>query len=348
MRERERGCQRGGGDMRPFITTANSARDMDLIRQILGEETLSFIGWAYGSRLGAVYGTMFPQQLDRSVLDSSVHPDWDWQEQFATQAVAIRESVDAWARWTGERNSRFQLGHSAEEVLAQVEAVAAMLADFTPTATHRTLFDGRIGQLSPLRTNWDRLADSVAALRTAAAAGDVAECDRDLANTTWRPGRAAGGFRDAVLEAITCETPWPKSLEPYFQQMRKVREQCPYGFGVMRVQPWVGTFASFTPVEWPVSIVERDYPKGLVVQADHDPWDYKVGAIAMAQRLDHCLIEVVDSGAHEIYVLGGNQAVDQIVHAYLVRGELPADRVRCPGEAKPDVPADVLVAEPAN
>jgi hypothetical protein len=60
----------------------------------------------------------------------------------------------------------------------------------------------------------------------------------------------------------------------------------------------------------------------------------------MAERLGHPLILVTDSGAHEIYRLGGNPQVDALVDAYLVDGELPPARVECPGEARPSIPAD--------
>lgn len=346
MRERDQGCLRAGGDMRPFVNTRNNARDMDLIREVLGELVISFVGWAYGSRLGAAYGAMFPEHLDRSVLDSSVHPDWDWRQQFTSQAMATRENVDIWAEWTGARHSRFGLGPSGEQVLERVEEVAAALASLSPNRMHRTMFDGLIGTQSALRPRWAELAEHIAELGTAAKESDADGCLRMLSGQTrWRPGDAAGGLREAVLEAVTCETPWPQDLDVYYRDMREYRELCPYGFGVMRVQPWVGTFHTFTVSEPFVHIGRRGYPRGLVVQADHDPLDYHVGATAMAERLEACLVEVVDSGAHEIYALGGNREVDAIVNAYLVHGVLPADRVRCRGESRPDIPEDIRAAE---
>ncbi|URN14372.1 alpha/beta hydrolase [Streptomyces radiopugnans] len=78
----------------------------------------------------------------------------------------------------------------------------------------------------------------------------------------------------------------------------------------------------------------------LVVQADGDPLDHHEGATAMAERLGHRLVLVTDSGAHEIYGFGGNALVDEHVNRYLLEGVLPGGTVRCPGEPRPDVPAD--------
>ncbi|WP_460658590.1 alpha/beta fold hydrolase, partial [Kribbella italica] len=58
----------------PYITTANTARDMDRIREALGEQKISYFGGSYGSYLGAVYTTLFPNQSDRIVIDSVLGP----------------------------------------------------------------------------------------------------------------------------------------------------------------------------------------------------------------------------------------------------------------------------------
>jgi pimeloyl-ACP methyl ester carboxylesterase len=340
MRRREVGCATVGAGLREHVTTNNTARDLDRLRALLGEEKISFVGWAYGSLVAAVYGEMFPERLDRSVLDSCVHPDWDWQMQFSTQAQAIRDSVDVWAEWVAERHGTFGLGTSSGAVMATVEQIAAQLADCTYNALGRTLFDDLIGSRAPIRSSWAELAEKISYVGAAAATGGADECMQRVGDgRRWRPGEAAGGLREAVLEAVTSETPWPRDLEPYFAAMRIHRETYPYGFGVMRVMPWVGTFNTTPLVESRVSIGPRGYPPGLVVQSEGDPWDHRIGGVAMAERLDDVLIEVVDSGAHEIYAQAGNLPVDALVNDYLVDGVLPSATVQCPGEARPEVPA---------
>lgn len=341
MRERDQGCVRAGGTLRRHITTANNARDMNVIRVLLGEASISFVGWAYGTLLGAVYGSMFGAHLDRNVLDSSVHPDWDWRRQFATQALAVRENVDLWAEWTGRRDRFFGLGDDAGRVLETVEETAAALVSTGEGTALRTALDQVVGTLSAARGRWQELGSLIGELRKATAAADTERARELLAGQArWRPGTAAGGLRDAVLEAVTCETEWPTDLETYYRDMRDFRDRFPYGFGVMRAQPWVATFRTCTPTEPRPAVTRGDYPTGLVVQADGDPFDHWPGAVAMAERLGHPLVLVRDSGAHEIYRLGGNPQVDALVDAYLVDGELPPGRVTCSGESRPSVPAD--------
>ncbi|WP_232835294.1 alpha/beta fold hydrolase [Actinocorallia populi] len=344
MRERELGCQRAGGALRPHISTRNTARDMDAIREALGEEKLSFLGYAYGSYVGVVYGTMFPERLDRSLLDSCVHPGWTWRQQFLEQARAIRENVDKWAEWTARRNSRFGLGTSAGEVFAAVERVAAHL-DARPHGMHaRTSYDGIVGGLSTDRSAWEKLAGLVGALLEAADDGDTGKADALLADhsTGGWGARASEQTRQSVLEAVTLETEWPADLETYYADMRMCREHHPYGHGVLRAAPWVGAFRTFESPEPPTVPARDGYPVGLIVQADGDPLDQYEGGVAMAELLGHHLITVEQSGDHEVYVLSGaNPALEELVERYLVDGALPPARVSVPGaHPPPPVPED--------
>lgn len=351
MRARDAGCRRAaGGERRRHFSTRNTARDIDLVRRVLGESRIDMLGYAYGTLVVAVFGSMFPAALGRSVLDSTVHPGWDWQVQFRHQAVAIRENVDAWADWAGRRDRTFGLGRGAAAVLATVEDTASALLEVAAGSPGlRTAFDMVLGDAAAHRPGWDDLARLVGDVAAAARAGDGDTAAARLAGQRrWRPGTPAGELREAVLEAVTCETTWPTDLETYFADMRHFREHYPYGLGVMRVQPWVGAFGTFVPAE-PPTVLQRDgYPAGLVVQSDGDPLDHHAGGPAMAARLGHHLVRVVDSGAHEVYGRTGHADVDRIVEAYLLRGELPAGRcTEVPGEPRPAVPEDAALPDVA-
>ncbi|WP_406148998.1 alpha/beta fold hydrolase [Streptomyces sp. NBC_01012] len=342
MRLRELGCARAGGELRRHISTRNTVRDMDLIRAVLGEERINFVGYAYGAYVGAVYGSMFPERLDRSVLDSCVHPGWTWREQFLQQGDATRRNVERWAGWTAERHGHFGLGDTADAVLATVEQVVAGLDRVGDGPQVRTLLDGAVGTRSADRSQWAELGVLVGELRTAVDADDGEKARALLADQgTWRPSDSEGSLRTGVLEAITLEHDWPDDLEGYYRDMRDFRRRFPYGYGVLRAQPWVGAFRTFTAPEKPCAVERAGYPVGLVVQADGDPMDHYAGGVAMAERLGHRLITVEDSGEHEVYVLGGNRHVDGPVHRYLVDGDLPPEHLSVPGvAARPPVPAD--------
>ncbi|MFE5540627.1 alpha/beta fold hydrolase [Streptomyces sp. NPDC056519] len=90
-------CRQKAGDVLPHITTRNTARDMDTVRAVLGEEQISYLGASYGTYLGTVYTQMFPDRTDRVVLASGVGPAL--ARRGMQQALSER-SVPAFDRWT--------------------------------------------------------------------------------------------------------------------------------------------------------------------------------------------------------------------------------------------------------
>lgn len=333
-RAAEEACQRSAGGIRPFVNTVNTARDLDVVRAVLGEQKINYLGYSYGTYLGAVYGSLFPQRLDRSVLDSAVHPEWIWREQFLAQAVALRRNVEAWAEWVAQRDERFKLGSTAEAVLATVEVVAAALAQ-RPVGEHtRTDFDGAMGVGTRYRPLWADLADAVNKLRSAQSS--------EAALLMARSGRHE--LVSGVFSTVTCEVDWPTDLETYYEDMRVFRERYPYGFGVVRAAPTPCAFRTFTPSE-PKPVLKRDgYPVGVVIQAEGDTQTQYESGPAMATELGHNLVTVLDEGRHGIYG-AKNACVNRVVDRYLVDGILPPSSSTCPGDPRPNVDAAAPAGE---
>lgn len=88
-------CSRQFGDAVGRVGTANVARDMDAIRAALGFDKLSFLGYSYGTFLGALYADAFPQRSDRMVLDSVMDPKLTYPEVRHGQAQGLQASVTA-------------------------------------------------------------------------------------------------------------------------------------------------------------------------------------------------------------------------------------------------------------
>ncbi|NUT96098.1 MAG: alpha/beta fold hydrolase [Saccharothrix sp.] len=329
----EDACRRAAGGIRPYINTPNTARDMDLVRAVLKEEKLNYLGYSYGTYLGAVYGSLFPQRLDRSVLDSSVHPEWIWREQFRAQAVAYRRNVDLWAAWAAQHHDVLKLGATAQEVLTGLEALAASLAVKPVSGQTRTTFDAAVGVGARYRPLWAELAAVVQQL----AAGVSSESARVLAESV------RGELVPGVFSTVICEVDWPTDAQTYFEDMRIFRERYPYGFGVVRAAPTTCTYRSFTPPEPAVELKRTGYPVGVVVQAEGDTQTRYEGGPAMATQLGHQLLTVRDEGRHGIYG-GGNKCVDREVDHYLVDGVLPDSSSSCAGDPRPDPAAAVSAA----
>jgi pimeloyl-ACP methyl ester carboxylesterase len=93
-REQALTCQSALGESLGLFGTRNVARDMDVLRAVLGESRLDYFGVSYGTYLGAVYAELFPGRTDRMVLDSAMNPANDYERLRHDQAVAFYAAIE--------------------------------------------------------------------------------------------------------------------------------------------------------------------------------------------------------------------------------------------------------------
>jgi pimeloyl-ACP methyl ester carboxylesterase len=112
-------CARFQRAMLPFAGTANAARDMDVIRGALGESKLSYLGYSYGTYLGAVYTQMFPGRADRIVLDSAINPAHPGVAK-GINGPQREKALHEWAKFAAMHDSQFHMGSTPSQVVATV------------------------------------------------------------------------------------------------------------------------------------------------------------------------------------------------------------------------------------
>ncbi len=86
-------CAANSDGILPYITTVQSARDMDLLRAVLGDTSLNYLGFSYGTFLGATYASLFPEKVGRLVLDGAMDPSTPGSEVGLTQAKGFEQSL---------------------------------------------------------------------------------------------------------------------------------------------------------------------------------------------------------------------------------------------------------------
>ena len=157
-------CVAAFGDSLQHFSTVATARDMDLIRLAMGDPKISFIGISYGTYLGAVYATEYPDRVRAFVLDSAFEPTGDTiEQQYLTQLVGFEEAFTAWAE-NCEADDSCTFG--GDDVEGSWDALREQLDD-SPIANA----DGRAGTASVLETatiaalydqlTWSRLASAL-------------------------------------------------------------------------------------------------------------------------------------------------------------------------------------------
>ena len=93
------------------ITTANTARDIESARKQLGlGAKVDLLGISYGTTLMSTYATLFPQHVDRLILDSAVDPNLEWNTLLTAQTEGYKARVQALFAWIAERDNVYHLG----------------------------------------------------------------------------------------------------------------------------------------------------------------------------------------------------------------------------------------------
>lgn len=127
-------CKAKYGDTLQHYSTANTARDMDMIRMAMGDEKIRYVGVSYGTYLGAVYATLFPEHVQAMVLDSAYQPAGDTiEDQYLTQLKGFALAMNNWIDWCeSEAGCAFatgDVGKRWDALYAQYDANPVTAAD---------------------------------------------------------------------------------------------------------------------------------------------------------------------------------------------------------------------------
>ena len=98
------------------LTTADAAKDLDTIRKALGAKQINFYGFSYGTYLGQVYATLFPQNLRRAVFDGVVDHRGVWYQDNLDQDVAFQKAIEVYFDWIAKNDAVYHLGNSGDAV----------------------------------------------------------------------------------------------------------------------------------------------------------------------------------------------------------------------------------------
>lgn len=97
-----KGCAKAAGQLLSHVSTTDTARDMDLMRQVLGDGTMHYLGFSYGTELGGVYAHLFPKNVGRLVLDAVVDPSADTVGHAKNQTLGFQRALDDYLKSTGQ------------------------------------------------------------------------------------------------------------------------------------------------------------------------------------------------------------------------------------------------------
>ena len=358
LEEIVRDCGERNADILPHVSTANVARDMDLLREAVGDEQMNFFGTSYGTYLGETYANLFPDRIRAMALDGTINPSsytsFDsgdgeivgpdttsfgrilsaeastvaLEELFAQCAAAGPERCAFAAPTSAETSAKF------DELMARLRAEPATVTGPTGTLTvtySLVAFLVWNGLYAP--ASWPRMTEGLQLLAEGNTAGYLASVPGLLG------GPAPTDYPNDLEAqwAINCvDTDNPADPTEYQALAQSAEGRSPY-FGPL----WL--YQSLPCAFWPAEDEDRyagpwDAETSatiLIISRVFDPATPHGGAIATEQTLANARLLTIDGWGHGYFVGNRSTCADAATAAYFIDGQLPVAGTICAEDAPP-------------
>ncbi|MFD8756596.1 alpha/beta hydrolase [Kitasatospora sp. NPDC059577] len=331
-------CQAKSGRLLPFVGTRNTARDLDVLRAVVGDEKLNYLGISYGTYLGALYAEEFPRNTGRLVLDGAVDPAQDTLDHGVDQQVGFEKSFERFAAdCVGNHPEDCPLGKDKD-------AAAKKAADFldglhdSPLGTKDGRKLGRdlawTGTIQMLygdeKTSWKYLRAGLGMAMTMKR-GDLLLAFADEYN-----GRDENGHYSPMEEsngAISCAdaarpAPTPEHAKAAVDRLLAEAPLLSKGVTVDDYSEPGCAYWPFKTQEKPHTVRAEGSAPILVVGSTGDPATPYASAESLAKGFASATLLTRVGEGHGAFGKG-NTCIDRALEAYLTEGTMPAPGTRC-------------------
>jgi pimeloyl-ACP methyl ester carboxylesterase len=310
-------CGERNGPILQHLTTVDSAKDMDSIRKALGAKQINYYGFSYGTYLGQVYGTLFPERVRRMVLDSNVDPERIWYLANLDQDVAFNRNINIWFGWIAKYDAVYHLGNT--------EAAVRKLWYSTLRKLGQHPADGKIGAsewtdiflfAGYYQATWTDLADTFAGYIHK---NDVANLEQHYLDTNTYGDD--NGY--AVYLGVQCtDVQWPRSWSKWQRDNWKTYAKAPY-------ETWGNAWYNAPCLYWPakahkpIKIDGEDVQSVLLIDETLDAATPYSGSLEVRERFPHSSLIALPGGTSHANSLFGDACLDNQIAAYLAHGTRP-------------------------
>ncbi|MFD3343704.1 alpha/beta hydrolase [Streptomyces anthocyanicus] len=361
LRDAAAECAKYSGPVLPHIGTVDAARDMDVMRRALGDDRLNYLGFSYGTRLGAVYAARFPDKVGRMVLDGVDTLTEPLAEQGLAGARGQQTALENFLDWCVE-DVACPFGQDARDARDQVERLVASLdSDPVPSAFGEPFTGqdmvGAIGQALYSRELWPSLERALAQLLEDGdtrglegfSSGGVTFPVRAAVNAPVRGDRTAGLTDEedvpmdnlpAALMAINCaddpDRPTAAQVTASLDRLRARYEDVSPVFGRYRLTQVLMCYGRPRGTDYiRDDVKDLDTARMLLVGTRGDPATPYRWTTETADRLGPSAVVLDNRGeGHTGYA--SSKCVHRKVDDFLLYGSLPPDGSSCGPESTGD------------
>ena len=319
-------CLARSGEILPFISTAASAHDMNSIRLALGEDKITYLGFSYGSELGATWTTMFPDTVRAAVLDGAVDPDATSTDEGKSQAKGFEQQLTAFlAQCSARVACKFYNKGDAEgafdKLLADLDAKPLVVSSGRTPVTQGVAYTA-IAQAMYSDFYWPQLEAALKSAQLGDGSGLLSLYDQYYQR---QDDGTYGNELEAFL-AISClDDPGATSVDEVDANVKDF----------VAIAPRLGAnFAyGYSCALWPIPQAPRVEITGkgagpiVVVGTTGDAATPLESTRKMAKKLEQGILIVVSANQHTGY--GANSCVTKAVDDYLINLVVPKNELTC-------------------
>jgi pimeloyl-ACP methyl ester carboxylesterase len=329
-RNQARACARKSARLLPHVGTVDAAKDMDVLRTALGDDKLTYVGFSYGTVLGARYAQQFPGNVRALVLDGAVDPVLTPREVAVAQAVGFERALDEFFEDCADQNCAFaghgEIGKTFDDLMARIDREPLQASQYPD----RTLGPGEalFGVAAGLYSRefgWPVLRQAL----ESAYRGDGSTLLALFDNLVERDEN--GEFSNSVeaQAAISCvDGIYRKDVQRYDEDADSFAEAAPRFGRALAYGPLVCAFWPVPPVTRAGIVRVEDLPPVVVVGTTRDPATPYEWSQSLADQLPGVLV-TYDGDGHTAYGYGRSSCIDRVVDAYLVSLTVPKRGTRC-------------------
>ena len=322
-------CAANSGLLASHVTTIETAKDMDVLRAVLGDEKLDYFGFSYGTFLGTTYAALFPGKVDRFVLDGALPPGMSGMQISEGQTQGFQTAVTAYTKDCLKQPS-CPLGSSVSQattkirdLLTSVDQNPLPTGDPARPLTQSLAFYGIVDTMYTPQS-WGSLTAALAAAFNGNGQLMLALSDDYF-------GRSGDQYQTNLIQANTAINCLDQEVaggptqipEAKFVADSPIFGDIVYGMADIGCGNWPET-TTLTPPDYSAP----GTPPILVVGTTRDPATPLVWAQDLAKLLDNGVLLTRNGDGHTAY-LSGNQCIVQNVDQFLVGGVAPASGTRC-------------------
>jgi pimeloyl-ACP methyl ester carboxylesterase len=323
-------CSQNSGSLLAHVDTVSAARDLDLLRAVLGDAKLNYLGYSYGTYLGAVYAQLYPGKTGRLVLDGALDPAATNDEVTTVQAKGFESALRAYLKdCLGKKDCPFTGTvddgmRTIAELLASVEQSPIRNSDGRELGAN-TLLTAIIYPLYDA-TAWSYLSQMFTSVMKGSAATAFALADG------YNNRNDDGTYKDNSTEAFVAINCLDYTYDADPATMRAQAAQ------LAAAAPTIGPYMAFGDIgcaNWPYTSTVKRGPITapgaapiLVVGTTNDPATPYVWAQNLAKELESGHLLTYKGEGHTAYNKS-NACVNNTVDGYLVSGTLPPEGKTC-------------------